>query len=148
MWIHPLHNLLIMSDDTSEDEDTDRKFYMDDVDLELPANEPSKVAPIAPRNAPVDRHRDQDVWETSLLMRSGAARRTGGGVGDDHEEHTKARILVKSSRPAFAASSSPFGGISKVLVDVVRDRSADLAKAAERGSQLVRTWKEKTAKVS
>jgi len=84
--------------------------------------------------------RDQDEWETALMSRTGAASLSDNSRRDDSANKT--RIIVKASRPTFQSGKGSFFGQTTNIVDVVKDRSSDLAKQAERGSEVLKKWKD------
>jgi pre-mRNA-splicing factor ATP-dependent RNA helicase DHX38/PRP16 len=128
-----------------DDEEVDRAFYTLGESEEAAFHFPDDKAPPKPpakSRSGTGLGRDQDEWETALLVRSGAAREGGGREDDD--DSGRAQIIVRASRPSFVKDT--VGLVKAELVDVVKDRTCDLAKAAERGSPTVRLWREKTAK--
>lgn len=134
-------------DNAYQDEEFERKFYVDEEAADeselLPP--PSLLKHQNQTRRGGDLSRDQDEWETALLVRSGAA---VSKANSNLELASSRRVLVRAVKPAFQAGTkgSFFSSKSATLVDVVRDRSSDMAKVAEKGSLVLKQWKEKTSK--
>ncbi|KAH9259300.1 hypothetical protein BASA81_002343 [Batrachochytrium salamandrivorans] len=135
-------------EEDEEDEEVDRQFYNEEESEPYlrPVREEATKPAGRSRIGGGDFARDQEEWERSLMMRSGALGHSKREI--DLQDSSKSRITVHASKPLFkTANSSKSAFFSQVgVVDVVRDRGSDFAKQAERGSQTLRDWKEATLK--
>ena len=97
----------------------------------------------AKRNALQD---DQEAWETSRLLSSGAAVR--GQVDLDfsraEEDTTRVTLLVHQVKPPFLGTGGASGfSTVKNAVPTVKDNTSDFAKMAREGSETLRRLREK-----
>ena len=133
--------------DDDDDELVDRAFYTlgesEQAGFYCPDDKPVPKPATKRRAGGGGFGRDQDEWETALLVRSGAAREDGAWE-DGGEDVGRAQVIVRANKPSFVKDTQ--GLVKAEMVDVVKDRSCDLAKAAEKGSMAVRLWREKTAR--
>ncbi|KAL8441827.1 hypothetical protein Emag_006872 [Eimeria magna] len=99
----------------------------------------------APRGAPArslaeqQRHRDNELWESVLMHRGGAATRQEVNLDFEAEEETeKEHVVCRQITPPFLAGFKP----SERTVTVVRDATSDMAMLARKGSAVLRHTKD------
>lgn len=87
----------------------------------------------APRGAPgrslaeQQRHRDNELWENTLMQRGGAGVRQEVVLdGEEDEEAEKEHVVCRQITPPFLAGYKP----SERTVTVVRDATSDMAMLA------------------
>ena len=87
------------------------------------------------------RRNDQNRWEESRLGASGVVRMMGDGDDDDDNE-LKTHVVVHDMKPPFLDGRVVFSEQSQPVVPV-KDPTSDMAQLAKKGSQLIRTAREK-----
>jgi pre-mRNA-splicing factor ATP-dependent RNA helicase DHX38/PRP16 len=91
---------------------------------------------------------DQEAWETSRLLSSGAAVR--GDVDLDfsraEEDATRVTLLVHQVKPPFLGRGASAFSTVKNAVPTVKDNTSDFAKMAREGSETLRRLREKKEK--
>ena len=142
------------------DEDVDRMFYGEggDADASALLFFGGDAAPAAPASGPGQR-RDkrgfpgseaQAEWEGRIASRGGGSGGNAGLLLRDvaAARDARAHVVVRVNKPAFLGDKVWTTTTRARSVDVVRDRASDIARAAERGSIAVRTWREKNSKTA
>lgn len=91
---------------------------------------------------------DQEAWEASRLLSSGAAVR--GDVDLDfsraEEDATRVTLLVHQVKPPFLGRGASAFSTVKNAVPTVKDNTSDFAKMAREGSETLRRLREKKEK--
>ena len=159
-----------------DDEDFDREFYLADdeefvqdgranmgrflyesaktkqreLDMEKQRNgngaavvNPENTLRFAKRNALKD---DQEAWENSRLLSSGAAMRGDVDLDFKVEEDTRVTLLVHQVKPPFLGKGASAFSRLKHAVPTVKDNTSDFAKMAREGSDTLRRLREKKEK--
>ncbi|KAI8799530.1 P-loop containing nucleoside triphosphate hydrolase protein [Cladochytrium replicatum] len=87
------------------------------------------------------RNRENDMWETDRMMRSGIAQRAAIDPDFEDEDETRVHLLVRDLKPPFLDGKMVF---TKQLepVQPVKDPTSDLAVFSRKGSRLVREKRE------
>eukprot|EP00049_Salpingoeca_infusionum_P009535 m.161443 g.161443 ORF g.161443 m.161443 type:complete len:1244 (+) comp14363_c0_seq1:130-3861(+) len=88
------------------------------------------------------RNEDQDRWEQSKMLQSGAVMKIGAEDEVDDEELAKVHILVHHVVPPFLDGRITFTKQPEPVVPV-KDPSSDMAQLSAKGSMLVRREREK-----
>ncbi|KAL8271108.1 hypothetical protein Esti_004962 [Eimeria stiedai] len=98
-----------------------------------------------PRGAPArslaeqQRHRDNELWESVLMHRGGAATRQEVDLDfEEAEEIEKEHVVCRQITPPFLAGFKP----SERTITVVRDATSDMAMLAKKGSAVLRHTKD------
>jgi len=93
----------------------------------------------AKRNALKD---DQEAWENSRLLSSGAAVRGDVDLDFKLEEDTRITLLVHQVKPPFLGKGASAFSRIKHAVPTVKDNTSDFAKMAREGSDTLRRLRE------
>lgn len=104
---------------------------------------PANTLRYAKRNALKD---DQEAWENSRLLSSGAAVRGDVDLDFRSEEDTRVTLLVHQVKPPFLGKGASAFSRIKNAVPTVKDNTSDFAKMAREGSVTLRRLREKKEK--
>jgi len=104
---------------------------------------PANTLRFAKRNALKD---DQEAWENSRLLSSGAAVRGDVELDFRSEEDTRVTLLVHQVKPPFLGKGASAFSRIKHAVPTVKDNTSDFAKMARNGSDTLRRLREKKEK--
>lgn len=152
-----------------DDEEFDREFYLaDDEEFvqdgndnmgrflyesaktkarekEMQQQREKNVNPLrnAKRNALMD---DQEAWENSRLLSSGAAVRGNVDLDFGSEEETRVTLLVHQVKPPFLGKGASAFSRIRNAVPTVKDNTSDFAKMAREGSVTLARLREKKEK--
>ena len=95
------------------------------------------------RNALKD---DQEAWENSRLLSSGAAVRGDVDLDFKSEDDTRITLLVHQVKPPFLGKGASAFSRVRHAVPTVKDNTSDFAKMAREGSESLRRLREKKEK--
>lgn len=115
-----------------------------EIDMERQRNQSTRsTLRDARRNALQD---DQDAWEQSRLLSSGAGIRGDVDLEFQSEEDTRVTLLVHQVKPPFLGKGASAFSRVKHAVPTVKDNTSDFAKMARAGSETLRLLREKKEK--
>jgi pre-mRNA-splicing factor ATP-dependent RNA helicase DHX38/PRP16 len=89
---------------------------------------------------------DQEAWEQSRLLSSGAGIRGDIDLDIKSEEDTRVTLLVHQVKPPFLGKGASAFSRIKNAVPTVKDNTSDFAKMARNGSDTLRSLREKKEK--
>jgi pre-mRNA-splicing factor ATP-dependent RNA helicase DHX38/PRP16 len=95
---------------------------------------------------------DEQTWERAISNRGSNSntRNILTSNNDNDEDNNKIQLIVRATKPSFLAAHKWTLNTSSnhhtLTMDVVRDRSSDIAKAAEHGSNAIKIWRDDTSK--
>ena len=89
---------------------------------------------------------DQEAWEQSRLLSSGAGIRGDIDLDIKSEEDTRVTLLVHQVKPPFLGKGASAFSRIKHAVPTVKDNTSDFAKMARNGSDTLRSLREKKEK--
>jgi pre-mRNA-splicing factor ATP-dependent RNA helicase DHX38/PRP16 len=89
---------------------------------------------------------DQEAWEQSRLLSSGAGIRGDIDLDIKSEEDTRVTLLVHQVKPPFLGKGASAFSRIKHAVPTVKDNTSDFAKMARNGSNTLRSLREKKEK--
>ena len=151
-----------------EDEDFDREFYLSEEGLATFQEEDKFIGnplKFAAREEQMSRQRargdakiagvsarksqliaDQEAWENNRLLQSGVAIHKDVKTEFDNEEENRVSLIVHHLKPPFLDGRVSFS-MQQTTVSTVRDPTSDMAVNARKGSELLRSVREKKEKM-
>lgn len=151
-----------------EDEEFDREFYLSEEGLasfqeeekfignplKFKAREEqmsrqrargdAKIAGVSARKSQLIA--DQEAWENNRLLQSGVAIHKDVKTEFDNEEDNRVSLIVHHLKPPFLDGRVSFS-MQQSTVSTVRDPTSDMAVNARKGSELLRSVREKKEKM-